>query len=145
MKQLCYFMTSKDWRQEEKRMTENEMAGWQHWLNGRQFEQALGAGDGQESPACSVHEVTKSRTWLSDQLNWWLLMLIQYKFLLLLSRVSCVRLCATPWTAAYQAPPFMGFSRQEYWSGMPLPSPVQIPSHFQILATLRLLQFRWKT
>ena len=29
----------------------------------------------------------------------------------------------TPWTAAYQAPPSMGFSRQEYWSGMPLPSP----------------------
>ena len=34
-----------------------------------------------------------------------------------------VRLCATPWTAAYQAPPSMGFSRQEYWSGVPLPSP----------------------
>ena len=31
---------------------------------------------------------------------------------------------ATPWTAAYQAPPPMGFSRQEYWSGVPLPSPV---------------------
>ena len=30
---------------------------------------------------------------------------------------------ATPWTKAYQAPPFMGFSRQEYWSGVPLPSP----------------------
>jgi len=29
----------------------------------------------------------------------------------------------TPWTAAYQAPPSMGFSRQEYWSGVPLPSP----------------------
>ena len=43
--------------------------------------------------------------------------------LLLLSRFSRVRLCATPWTAAYQAPPSMGFSRQEYWSGMPLPSP----------------------
>ena len=43
--------------------------------------------------------------------------------LLLLSRFSRVRLCATPWTAAYQAPPSMGFSRQEYWSGVPLPSP----------------------
>ena len=38
--------------------------------------------------------------------------------------LSRVRLLATPWTAAYQAPPFMGFSRQEYWSGVPLPSPV---------------------
>ena len=34
-----------------------------------------------------------------------------------------VQLSATPWTAAYQAPPSMGFSRQEYWSGVPLPSP----------------------
>ena len=37
--------------------------------------------------------------------------------------LSRVRLFATPWTAAYQAPPTMGFSRQEYWSGVPLPSP----------------------
>ena len=36
--------------------------------------------------------------------------------------LSRVRLLATPWTAAYQAPPSMGFSRQEYWSGVPLPS-----------------------
>ena len=36
---------------------------------------------------------------------------------------SHVRLLATPWTAACQAPPSMGFSRQEYWSGVPLPSP----------------------
>ena len=37
--------------------------------------------------------------------------------------LSRVRLLATPWTAAYQAPPSMGFSRQKYWSGVPLPSP----------------------
>ena len=37
--------------------------------------------------------------------------------------LSRVRLLATPWTEAYQAPPSMGFSRQEYWSGVPLPSP----------------------
>ena len=42
----------------------------------------------------------------------------------LLHRFSRVLLCATPWTAAYQAPPSMGFSRQQYWSGVPLPSPV---------------------
>ena len=42
--------------------------------------------------------------------------------LLLLSCFSRVQLCATPWTAAYQALPSMGFSRQEYWSGVPLPS-----------------------
>ena len=38
--------------------------------------------------------------------------------------LSRVRLLATPWIAAHQAPPSMGFSRQEYWSGVPLPSPV---------------------
>ena len=37
--------------------------------------------------------------------------------------LSCVRPSVTPWTAALQAPPPMGFSRQEYWSGVPLPSP----------------------
>ena len=37
--------------------------------------------------------------------------------------LSRVRLLATPWTVAHQAPPSMGFSRQEYWSGVPLPSP----------------------
>ena len=36
--------------------------------------------------------------------------------------LSRIRLVATPWTAAYQAPPSMGFSRQEYWSGVPLPN-----------------------
>ena len=37
--------------------------------------------------------------------------------------LSCAWLLATPWTAAYQAPLSLGFSRQEYWSGLPLPSP----------------------
>ena len=41
--------------------------------------------------------------------------------------LSCVRLFATPWTAAKQAPPSMGFSRQEYWSGLPFPSPGDLP------------------
>ena len=47
-----------------------------------------------------------------------------YLLLLLLSRFSRVRLCATPQTAAHQAPPSLGFSRQEYWSGLPFPSPM---------------------
>ena len=41
--------------------------------------------------------------------------------------LSRVRLFATPWTVAHQAPPSMGFSRQEYWSGMPFPSPGDLP------------------
>ena len=41
--------------------------------------------------------------------------------------LSRVRLFVTPWTLAYQAPPSRGFSRQEYWSGVPLPSPGDLP------------------
>ena len=41
--------------------------------------------------------------------------------------LGCVRLFATPWTVAYQAPPSMGFSRQEYWSVLPFPSPGDLP------------------
>ena len=44
--------------------------------------------------------------------------------LLLLSHFSRVRLCATPETAAHQAPPSLGLSRQEHWSGLPFPSPM---------------------
>ena len=77
----------KDWRQEEKGRQRDEMVGWHHWLDGHEFEQALGVGDGQESLACcspwgckesdmtSVHSVQSlSRVWLF----------------------------ATPWTAALQ-------------------------------------------
>ena len=45
--------------------------------------------------------------------------------------LSCVRLFATPWTVAYQAPQSMEFSREEYWSGLPYPSPGDLP-HPQI-------------
>ena len=42
--------------------------------------------------------------------------------------LSRVRLFATPWTEAHQAPPSMGFSRQGYWSGLPFPSPGDLPN-----------------
>ena len=42
--------------------------------------------------------------------------------------LSPVRLFATPWTGAHQAPPSMGFSRQEYWSGLPFPSSGDLPN-----------------
>ena len=47
-----------------------------------------------------------------------------WKWKVKVKSLSQVRLLATPWTAAHQAPPSMGFSRQEYWSGVPLPSPI---------------------
>ena len=50
-----------------------------------------------------------------------------WKWKVKVKSLSLVRLLATPWTAAYQAPPSMGSSRQEYWSEMPLPSPNKTP------------------
>ena len=42
--------------------------------------------------------------------------------------LSCVQLFVTPWTVAYHAPPTVGFSRQEYWSGLPFHSPEDLPN-----------------
>ena len=56
----------KDWRQEEKEMTEDAMVGWHHRLNGHEFEQTLGDGEGQGSLACCNLWVSKSQAWLSD-------------------------------------------------------------------------------
>ena len=50
-----------------------------------------------------------------------------WKWKVKVNSLSHIWLLATPWTAAYQAPPPMGFSRQEYWSGVPLPSPCRWP------------------
>ena len=58
--------------------------------------------------------------------------------------LSRVRLLATPWTAAYQAPPSMGFSKQEYWSGVPLPSmKVVLLKAKSNLFILRMSEWRW--
>ena len=59
----------KDWRWEETGMTEDEMVGWHHWLNGHEFEQSLGVGDGQGSLACySPWDRKESDT--TKWLNW---------------------------------------------------------------------------
>ena len=58
----------KGWTQEEKGKTEDEMVGWHHWLDGHEFEQTLGVGDGQEAWCAVVHGVTESDT--TEQLNW---------------------------------------------------------------------------
>ena len=77
----------KDWGQEEKGTTEDEMVGWHHWLDGYERKE---------------RKKVKS--------------------------LSCVWLFATPWTVTYQAPPSMGFSRQEYCSGFAFPSPGDLPN-----------------
>ena len=65
--------------------------------------------------------------------------------LLLLSRFSRVRLCATPETAAHQAPPSLEFSRQEHWSGLPFPSPMHENEKVKVksLSCVRLLETPW--
>ena len=56
--------------------------------------------------------------------QWALSFSLSLLLLLLLSRFSRVRLCVTPEMAAHQAPPSLGFFRQEHWSGLPFPSPM---------------------
>ena len=65
----------KDWRQEEKEMTEDEMAGWHHWLDGRESEWTLGVGDGQgglvccESWGCKELDMTEWLNWADTMAN----------------------------------------------------------------------------
>ena len=70
-------------------------------------------------PGFSVHGILQARTleWVTISFsNAW-------KWKVKVKSLSRVRLFVTPWTAAYQDPPSMGFSGQQYWSGVPLPSP----------------------
>ena len=78
----------------------------------------------QRSP--STYLLGKSRTSDLRPLTFTFFSLTIALLLLLLSHFNRVRLCATPWTAACQAPPPMGFSRQEYWNGVPSPSPIAL-------------------
>ena len=75
------------------------------------------AWDPERTSVSRLCEVGHSKLYCSQYL--WKIVL-----LLLLSHFSHVRLCTTPETAAHQAPPSMGFSRQEHWSGLPFPSPM---------------------
>ena len=65
----------KDWRQEEKGMTEDEMVGWHHRLDGHEFEQASGVGDGQGNLACcspwghKESDTTKRLNWTESEME----------------------------------------------------------------------------
>ena len=71
-------------------------------------------------PGSAVSGILQARTlkWVAISFS------IAWKWKVKMKSFSRVRLIATPWTAAYQASPSLGFSRQEYWSGVPLPSPL---------------------
>ena len=136
----------KCWRQEEKGTTEDEMVGWHHQLSEHEFEQTPGDGEGQDCLLQSMgfqrigHDlVTEQRQTESDSRSWQSPFTLQnkempgrklnwkgiwwYSLHWKVKSLSCVWLVVTPWTAAHQAPPSMGFSRQEDWSGVPSPSP----------------------
>ena len=81
----------KDWRREEKGTTQDEMAGWHHWLNGHEFEEVLGVGDGQGGLVCCSPWGRKESDMIETAARTQAVLL-----LLLLSRFSRVRLCATP-------------------------------------------------
>ena len=87
-------------------------------------------------PGSSVSGILQARTmeWVAISFsNAW-------KWKVKVKSLSCVRLLATPWTTAHQASPSMGFSRQEYRSGMPLPSPMEncmkVPQKTKITVTM---------
>ena len=106
---------------------------------------------GYSPPASLSSEMKKRRkshlTSWGGGLNWEIGIDIYTLLLLLLSRFSRVWLCATPQMAAHQAPPFLGFSRQEHWSGLPLPSPVHESEKWKVkvksLSRVRLFETPW--
>ena len=131
----------KDWGQEEKGMTEDEMVGWHHWLNGHEFEQAPVVGYGQGSLACcspwGVKEldITGRMNWsisfLRDEIRamtqftslwgFWGLKENYHAQRADNSAWKCWSLShvqlTTPWTLAHQDPLSMRFLVHEYWSG----------------------------
>ena len=82
-------------------------------------------------PGSPIPGILQARTleWIAISFS------IAWKWKVKVKSLSRVQLLATPWTAAYQAPPSMGFSRQEYWSGLPLPSPWFTASRSEIPVT----------
>ena len=132
----------KDWGQKEKRASEDEMAGWHHWCNGHEPGKTLGDGEEQRSLACCSpwghreSDITGLLNNNNDNLRkrWqWCPMGKGEYFKYIVKKVkvkslSCVQLFAIPWTVAHQAPLSIGFSRQEYWSGLPFPSPGDLPN-----------------
>ena len=64
-----------------------------------------------------------------------------WKWKVKVKSLSRIWLVVTPWTAGYQAPPSMGFSRQDYWSGVPLPSPILLSSGQELCSSLSSLNW----
>ena len=105
---------------ERKREREDEMVGWHPWLKVHESEQTLGDSKGQRSLVCcsSLGRKESDTTWRLNNNN----------IYIYVQSPSRVWLFATSWTVACQAPLSMGFSRQEYLSGLPFPVPGDLPN-----------------
>ena len=140
----------KDGGQEEKGMTEDEIVGWHHQLNGHEFGWTPAVGDGQGGLACWGSWGCKESD-MTEWLNWtelnsqntasapslysplWTLdemldLFILHERKVKVKSLNRVWLFVTPWTAACQDPPSMEFFRQQYWSGLPFLSPGDLPN-----------------
>ena len=124
----------RDWGQEEKGTTEDEMAGWHHWLDGRESWWTPGVGDGQGGLACcGSWSLKESDT--TEQLNWTELnsCIISIKSsktvgtVKVLAVQSCSTLCDLMDYRVHEDPLSVEFSRQEYWNGLPCSSPGDLP------------------
>ena len=99
----------KDWRQEEKGITEDEIVGWHHRLDGHEFEYALGVGDGQWSLACCSPwcqkelDMTEWLTWTEGIYQVSVYLDSKRDNVVVVQSLSCVQLFVTSWTAVRQA------------------------------------------
>ena len=115
----------KDWGQEKKGTTEDLMVGWHHWINGHGFGWTPGVGDRQGGRPGVLQFMGSQRVghdWVTE-LNWTDLISVILLCVCVCYSLSHVWLFATSWTVSHQAPLSVGFSRKEYWSGFPFPSP----------------------
>ena len=133
----------RDWGQEEKEMTEDEMAGWHHQLNGHEFAWTPGVGDGQGGLVC-YNSWGRKELDTTEQLNWteltsitshihnWVLFLIWLHLFILSGVISPLFSSRIPTNLGNSSFSvlafllfilFMGFSRKEYWSVLSFPSP----------------------
>ena len=85
------FVAGRDWGQKEKGKTEDKMAGWHHWHDGREFEWTVGVGDGQAQLAC-CNSSRRQELDITELLNW-------SQFLSETSIIVCAGMCVTVWVS----------------------------------------------
>ena len=129
-KQLNSSAAGRDWGQEEKGTTEDEMAWGITDVMDMTLSELRELVMDREAWRAAILAFTKSQTRLSNwtELSTHIHIYDLSLFLLCVSHLSCIQLFATPWTVAHQAPLSVGFSRQEYWSGLPCSPPVDLPN-----------------